>query len=279
MKEGEGMGIRLVVLDIDGTIAGVSNQVRPAVVEAIAAVQAQGVKVAIATGRMYCSALKFRSQINSREPMITYNGAWIGNPETGERLAHWAVPPERIAELLDLAAEPEWRSLLDVHVYHDDQLYVGEITAQTEEYVSRSTIRPQAVGDLHTMLDRPLTKLLMLCPDAARLDALKAQTQSRYQPSELYITQSSPTLFLEFTHPKASKGQALRYLAQEHYGIPLDQVLAIGDNYNDFDMLQTAGIGIAMGDAPPAVQAIATWVAPNVEADGVAVALERFILA
>ena len=272
------MGIRLVVLDIDGTIAGVSNRVRPAVVEAIAAVQARGVKVAIATGRMYCSALKFRSQINSREPMITYNGAWIGNPETGERLAHWPVPPERIRELLDLAAEPEWRSHLDVHLYHDDQLYVGEITAQTEDYVSRSTIRPQAVGDLRTMLDRPLTKLLMLCPDSAHLNRLKNHTQTRYQPHELYITQSSPT-FLEFTHPQASKGQALRYLAQEHYGIPLEQVLAIGDNYNDLDMLQTAGIGIAMGDAPPAVQAIATWVAPTVEADGVAVALNRFILA
>ncbi|TVQ62467.1 MAG: HAD family phosphatase [Spirulina sp. DLM2.Bin59] len=272
------MGIQLVVLDIDGTIAGVSNRVRPAVCAAIAAVQARGVKVAIATGRMYCSALKFRSQINSREPMITYNGAWIGNPETGERLAHWPVPPERIAELLDLAAEPQWRSHLDVHVYHDDQLYVGEITAQTEEYVSRSTIRPQAVGDLRTLLDRPLTKLLMLCPDVARLQQLKAHTQSRYQPRELYITQSSPT-FLEFTHPEASKGQALRYLAATHYGIPLDQVLAIGDNYNDFDMIEAAGIGIAMGDAPPAVQAIATWVAPNVEADGVAVALERFILA
>lgn len=272
------MGIRLVVLDIDGTIAGMSNRVRPAVCEVIAAVQAQGVKVAIATGRMYCSALKFRSQINSREPMITYNGAWIGNPETGERLAHWPVPSERIAELLDLAAEPEWRSHLDVHVYHDDRLYVGEITAQTEDYVSRSTIRPQAVGDLYTLLDRPLTKLLMLCPDTARLNQLKAHTQSRYQPSELYITQSSPT-FLEFTHPQASKGQALRYLAANYYNISMDQVLAIGDNYNDLDMIEAAGVGIAMGDAPPAVQAIATWVAPNVEADGVAVALERFILA
>lgn len=271
------MGIRLLILDIDGTIAGQSNAVSPGVCAALEAVMARGILVAIATGRMYCSAQRFRDQIRSREPIIAYNGAWIQHPETGDRLLHRPVPPERLAELLDLADHPDWVDKIDVHVYHDDRLYVREITLQTESYMARSGLPAHPVGDLRQLLDRPLTKLLMLCADTEAIATLLTQCQTAYPPDHLYITQSSPT-FLEFTHPQASKGHAVTHLAQDHYGFDLQEVMAIGDNYNDLDMLQAVGLGIAMGDAPEAVKAAADWVAPSVEADGVAVAVQKFLL-
>jgi hydroxymethylpyrimidine pyrophosphatase-like HAD family hydrolase len=75
-----------------------------------------------------------------------------------------------------------------------------------------------------------------------------------------------------------NKGVAVRYLAEEMLGLQPMNVMTIGDNFNDLEMIEYAGIGVAMGNAPEAIQAIAQWVAPSVEADGAAVAIEKFLL-
>jgi hydroxymethylpyrimidine pyrophosphatase-like HAD family hydrolase len=85
-------------------------------------------------------------------------------------------------------------------------------------------------------------------------------------------------IFLETTQAGVNKGTAIDYVAKELLGITAENVLAIGDNYNDVEMLAYAGIGVAMGNAPVDVQSISDWVAPDIEADGVAVAIEKFIL-
>ncbi len=269
--------IRLLVLDIDGTISGRSNQVRQPVKQAIQAVQAKGIQVAIATGRMYQSALRFHQEIGATLPLMAYQGAWIQDPQTGERLRHWPVPRATALQLLDYFEQPEWHSLLSVHFYIDDQLYVREISSETEAYVARSTIRPIAVGDLRQTLDREPTKVLALSDDQELISSLLGKMRQRYTPSELYLTTSVATFF-EATHPAVNKGTAVRYLAEDILGLQASQVMAIGDNFNDREMLEYAGIGIAMGDAPGPVQETAQWVAPSVEEDGVAVALEKFLL-
>jgi hypothetical protein len=70
----------------------------------------------------------------------------------------------------------------------------------------------------------------------------------------------------------------VRYLAEDYLGLRPENVMAVGDNFNDLEMLQYAGIGVAMGDAPSEIQALANWVAPGVEEDGVAAAIEEFLL-
>ncbi|MDR9404572.1 MAG: HAD family hydrolase, partial [Halothece sp. Uz-M2-17] len=92
--------IRLVILDIDGTISGESNEVNPAVVEALQAAKHQGIQIAIATGRMYCSALYFAQAIGADLPIICYNGAWIRDTQTDKTLWHLPVPRELALELL-----------------------------------------------------------------------------------------------------------------------------------------------------------------------------------
>jgi hypothetical protein len=101
--------------------------------------------------------------------------------------------------------------------------------------------------------------------------------RQRYPESDLYLTRSVES-FVEATHPLANKGEAVRFLAEDLLDLHPDQVMAIGDNFNDLEMIRYVGLGVAMGDAPTAVQAAADWVAPGVEADGVAAALERFLL-
>jgi Cof subfamily protein (haloacid dehalogenase superfamily) len=269
--------IQLLAVDIDGTIAGESNDIREPVKQAIFAAQAQGIKVVVATGRMYRSALRFHQTVGSSLPLICYQGAWIQDPITGKILSHLPVTKEKTIALLDYFEQPALRSLLSVHFYINDQLYVREITAATQIYAQRSEIQPIAVGDLRSVLDTEPTKILALCDDPEAIANLLSNLRQIYTPAELYLTTSVATFF-EAANPLVSKGAALRYVAEEILGLQSANVMAIGDNFNDLEMLSYAGIGVAMGNAPDEVKAIAQWVAPTVEEDGVAAAIEEFVL-
>ena len=269
--------IKLLVLDIDGTIAGQSNTLSHPVKEVIAAVQAKGIKVAIATGRMYCSALRFNQEIGSTLPLVAYQGAWIQDPNTQEIHRHLSVSREIALQLLEYFEQPDLRSLLSVHFYINDQLYVREITKETESYQQRCGVNAIPVGDLRQLLDHEPTKILALCDDASLIQQLLTNLRHRYKPTELYMTTSVAT-FLEAANTHVNKGNAVRYLAEEMLGLESHNVMTIGDNFNDVEMLDYAGISVAMGNAPTEVQAIADWVAPSVELDGAAVAIKKFLL-
>jgi hypothetical protein len=269
--------IRLLVLDIDGTIVGASNEVRETVIQAVQAAQAQGIQVAIATGRMYCSALRFHQAVSSTLPLISYQGALIQDPASNKIHRHLTVPNHLARILLDTFDQAEWRSLLSVHYYFNDQLYLQEVTADSQDYAKITSVKPIVVGDLHQLLEHEPTKLLAMCEDTAVIQTLLQTMRDRFRPDELYLTTSTP-YFFEATHPLVSKGTAVQYLAESCLGLQPENVMVIGDNFNDLEMIQYAGIGIAMGSAPAGVKAYADWVAPDVEMDGAAIAIEKFLL-
>jgi Cof subfamily protein (haloacid dehalogenase superfamily) len=272
-----GKDIRLIVVDLDGTTVGESNEVSPAVKHAVQMAQAKGVKVAIATGRMYRSALRFHQELGSTLPLMCYQGAFIKDPATAKVHQNLTVSRDKAEQLLDYFEHPDLRHVISVHFYIDDELYVREISEGTKDYIQRSIIQPIAVGDLRTTLATEPTKVLALCNDPALIDRLLLGLQNRYSREEFYFTKSIAT-FLEATHPLVNKGAAVRYLAEDLLGLQPQQVMTLGDNFNDLEMLQYAGVGVAMGDAPDGVKAIANWVAPSVAEEGAAVAIAKFVL-
>ncbi|MBW4615736.1 MAG: Cof-type HAD-IIB family hydrolase [Desmonostoc vinosum HA7617-LM4] len=269
--------IKLLVLDIDGTISGVSNTISASVKEAIAAAQTRGIQVTIATGRMYRSAVRFHQEIGSMLPLVAYQGAWIQDPATQRIHRHLPVSREIAHQLIDYFEQPQLRSLLSVHLYINDELYVRELTRESQIYGERSGVTPIPVGDLRQVLTSEPTKILALCDDTDVINELLGNLRRQYTPAELYLTTSVATFF-EATNAGVNKGAAVCYLAEELMGLQRANVMAIGDNFNDLEMLEYAGIGIAMGNAPTPVQAIAQWVAPDVEEDGAAIAIEKFLL-
>ena len=272
------LDIRLLVLDIDGTIVGKPNYIGEPVKQAIKQAQGKGIQIAIATGRMYRSALRFHQEVGSNLPLIAYQGAWIQDPATQKIHKHLPVSRRTAEQLLDYFESDTLLSSLSVHFYINDQLYVRQITPQTQLYSQRVKIEPIVVGDLRQVLTQfETTKILVLCEDTAIVEQMLGSLRQQYTPAELYLTTSVAT-FCEAAHPAVNKGAAVRYLAEEILGLSAKNVMAIGDNFNDVEMLQYAGLGIAMGNAPSQVQAIAKWVAPNVEQDGAAAAIETFIL-
>jgi len=272
--------IRLLALDLDGTTVGASNRINPAVKQAIQAAQAQGVQVAIATGRMFRSALKFHQELALSLPLMAYQGALIQDPSTAKIHRHLTLPKSAALNLLDYFEQPHLHDQLSVHFYINDQLYVRQLNAESADYAARSGIQATAVGDLRQLLgetDPAPTKVLAISPDPELVDHLLTALRQHYPPNELYFTKSVSTFF-EATHPQVNKGTAVQYLAEQILRISPEQVMAIGDNFNDLEMIHYAGVGVAMGNAPEAVKAAANWVAPDVEAQGVAAAIGQFIL-
>jgi Cof subfamily protein (haloacid dehalogenase superfamily) len=270
--------IRLVILDIDGTIAGENNDISQVVQETVQAVRGQGIQVAIATGRMFHSALRFHQRLALELPLMAYQGALIQDPKTGQIHRHLTLAKPTALELLDYFEQVEYREALSIHAYINDRLYVRELTPETELYRDRTSVTIFPVGDLHPLLaQHEPTKLLALSHSADHIDALYTDLRTRYQPHEVYLTKSIATFF-EATNPLVNKGTAVQYVAEELLGLQPHQVLAIGDNFNDVEMLQYAGIGIAMGNAPDGVKAAADWVAPEVTMDGAAIALTQLLL-
>jgi hydroxymethylpyrimidine pyrophosphatase-like HAD family hydrolase len=172
-----------------------------------------------------------------------------------------------------------------VHLYLNDRLYVREVRSDTVAYQIRSSIKPILVPDLREVLQTENPTKILAIADPSVVNQLLHQIREHHNSagvqcfpsSQLHLTRSTPT-YLEATHPLSHKGDAVRFLAEDLLGLQPHNVMAIGDNFNDLEMLDYAGLGIAMGNAPLEVQAMARWIAPDIEADGVAVAIENFLL-
>ncbi|MGA7729975.1 MAG: Cof-type HAD-IIB family hydrolase [Chloroflexia bacterium] len=270
------MTIKLLALDLDGTIFGDDLLITPRTRKAIASAQAAGVVVTIATGRMFRAARHIAAELNIQGPLICYQGALVRDPRTDETLLHKTVPHHLAAEVVMLTSDQG----LHLNVYLNDGLYVEKVTPEARFYSQINMDLPlNVVGDLRNWLDLQhpdeATKLVIVT-SPEQTDAVLA-SYTEILGDRLQVTKSHPR-FTEFTNHECSKGRALAQLAAQ-YGFKREEVMAIGDGHNDLDMLQWAGWGVAMETAPQAVRDGARIVCPPLAQDGAADAIERYILA
>ena len=265
------MTYRLLAMDLDGTLIGNDLLLSERVKRAVARAAAAGVRPALATGRMFRASLPFARELAITAPLICYQGALIREVEGDRVLYHQPVPLELAR---DAIAAAQARGLVALG-YIDDWCYAGQDTPEAQFYARHSRVQPRFVGDLLAWLQEPPTKIVVVST-AEQTDANVAEFRRRFG-ERLNVTKSYP-LFTEIIHPEVSKGRALARLA-ELLGVGREEVAAIGDNLNDLDMLEYAGLGIAMGGSAALVQQQADWVCPPEAEDGVAVAIEERILA
>ncbi|MDQ6943623.1 MAG: Cof-type HAD-IIB family hydrolase [Candidatus Eremiobacteraeota bacterium] len=263
--------IRLVALDLDGTLIGEDLALRPRVRSAVAAAQAQGVAVTIVTGRMFAAARPFARELAVSGPIVCYQGAAIFDVTTGAVLRQTTVKPDVAREAL------QWARDHGVHAqcYADDTLYVEKIDRFSKRYTALARVEPVVVPSLlDAFAERPTIKIVFVDdPEQSgqHLVALRALLGDR-----AYLTRSHVD-FVEVVDPAVNKGEALAFVAQRH-GVPLDETLAIGDAWNDVPLIDAAAIGIAMGSAPPELREHADHVVADVAHDGVAEAIETYVL-
>ena len=263
--------IRLVALDLDGTLIGDDLVLRPRVRSAVAAAQAQGVAVSIVTGRMFAAARPFARELAVDGPIVCYQGAAIFDVASGVTLRETPVKSDVTRDAL------QWAHDHGVHAqcYADDTLYVEQINRFSKRYSALARVEPVVVPSLRAAFaERPTIKIVFVDdpgPSEQHLAALRALLGDR-----AYLTRSHVD-FVEVVDPAVNKGEALAFVAERH-GVPLDATLAVGDAWNDVPLLDAAAVGIAMGSAPPELRAHADHVVADVAHDGVAEALETYVL-
>jgi len=264
---------RLLAMDLDDTLLDKSLRIGEDNLRALALARRAGVVVTLATGRMYCSALPYARQLEIDAPLITYEGALIKHAVSGEVLLHRPVP---LPWALDIVARVQARGY-HINIYLDDCLYVERHTEESRLYQSISRVQARAVGPLIPFMKeagKDPTKVLVIAGEE-KLDELAAELKPLYG-SDLHITKSKP-YFLEFSHPQATKGHALAVVAA-YYGFEPAEVIAVGDSYNDLEMIEWAGLGVAVANAPPQIRARADFVTASHDNGGVARVVEKFIL-
>lgn len=271
--------IKCLVLDIDGTLVGRSENISQTVKQAIGAAQKRGVYIAIATSRDYGSTLPIWKEIRSNQPLTCYGGALIKHPKTQQIYRHFCVSKSLARQLLedfDRFNLPEQKFSPQFHV--NEKIYVRTATRELQDYAKRFGIEVAADVDLRQVLTKAEpTCILGFSQDATLIDKQVKNLRKRYSLAELSLNRSG-SYFFECLHPSADKGRAVHYLTQKILGLRVENVMAVGDYFNDLSMLKYVGVGVAMGNAPQEVKAQADWVAPSVEQDGVAAAIEKFIL-
>jgi Cof subfamily protein (haloacid dehalogenase superfamily) len=266
---------RLLALDLDGTVIGKDRRITNPVRTAVAAAQARDVCVTLVTGRMFRGALRYAQQLSLRNPLVCYQGALVRHPITNAVLHHTPMSGSLAAEAITLLH----RAGTCVIACIDERLGIVQDGVQFEGFVRRWGSPDPAYLFVASNLAEiarvtPPTKL-MFFGEPPQVDRELAHLTARFG-TDLSAVRSDVTMG-ELTAPGVSKGLALATLAR-HLGVAREHVMAIGDQDNDLPMLQWAGLGLAMGNAPRSVQAIADAVIPPVEEDGVAWAIRQYIL-
>ena len=269
--------IRLLALDIDGTLVGDDLVIGPRTRAAVGAAMARGVAVSLVTGRMVSSALRFARELNLTAPIVGYQGGLIreipppGSARVGRLLVHTPLAAGTARDVL------LWTRAqgLDPHVNHLERFILRADDPRADDYSAFMGARAELVPDIVEATTHPVTKILAV-GEPPQPQQLAEAAAARYA-GQADVTISHPR-FLEFVAPGVSKGRAIRYLSRR-LRVPLGATMAIGDQWNDLEMLSEVGHGAAMPTAPLAVRSVARYVAPPVGEEGAAAMIEALVLA
>jgi Cof subfamily protein (haloacid dehalogenase superfamily) len=272
--------IGLIALDLDGTLIDEDLVLRPRTIAAIAAARERGIPVSIVTGRMTTSALPYARELGLVDPLVAYQGALIralpppaADPHLGRILAHRPLAADAARDVIAWAK----RVGLEPHVNHLERFVIQADDPRAEDYSSWLDARAEVVDDLRAWLQHPISKVIAVAAASDPIpESVLADGRARFA-GRAAVTISHPR-FLEFLAPGVSKLVGVRHLARRAR-VPLGRVLAVGDQFNDLEMLAGVGHGAAMPTAPSPVLAAARYVAPSVEDDGAAQLIEQLALA
>lgn len=263
--------IQLLAIDLDGTTVSHDIDISPRVLRAVQAAMQKGVKVVIATGRNVPSTRPFVQRFATNAPVICQQGGLIYD-YAGEKTLHKITLPHTLAcELAALEQEhPTWKPVM----YQDQRVYVSD-AAYFRNLDSLVGFAPIETHDLCHVLDGVDADKILFAMDPAETPAAMAFVTA-FVNGRANVVQSH-AMFVEINPIGADKGSALKIVAAD-LGIAQENAMAIGDQGNDATMVAWAGVGVAMGNGNDVTKAVAKWIAPAIDEDGAAIAIEKFIL-
>ena len=263
--------IKMLVLDIDGTIFKKDYTASESVKNTLKQLSNDGIKVVLCTGRMYAATKNIAQELELTTPVICYQGGLIKNfYKDSNTLLEKTMPAKEAKQVVQ---ELKKRNIF-FNLYINDELIVEKDCDLIKEYVSARNLTYTVVKNCEEQDFNCVNKILAIDNNTDLILNLQKEMSKQYKES-LYVVRSTPR-FCEFSSIDATKGNAVRFLS-EHWGIKKDEIMACGDNDNDIEMLLSAGTKIAMGNATEGLKRIADFVTDSVDNDGVVKAVQKFI--
>lgn len=263
--------IQMVAIDCDETLLRSDNTVSEYIKDVLHRLQDKGVRITIATGRMYQTAKPVGMSLQlGNVPMILFSGGLIQELESGRKLFERTVPLDTVQRIWKIASQYGWH----IQSYVDDHLLCHHQDWQSDVYEQQTGAKAEFLGDLLYELKEEPNKLIAI-------DSI--ETIDRIIHILTPIVGNAVTLvrsqkdFLEITAPHVSKGAALERLAYE-YGINLENMISFGNAENDISMLSKTGYAVAVENAVDHVKSVAHEVCGHHNDDGVAQWIEKHLL-
>ena len=262
--------IRLLLCDIDGTLVRHDKSLPDENVAAIRELTARGIAVSLISARPPAGIMPIADKLGLSGPFGAFNGGTIFTAD-GKELCSAQVPPALAEQLLTLYREAK----LTIWLFATSRWFSSDLAnSHTPREVISSGLQPEKMPDVTALLG-DVDKLVAVCDDRAAMNSVEAQASKIV--GKIATLVRSQDYYLDCTALAANKGDGVTQLAAL-YGVPLSEVAVIGDQANDVAMFRRVCLAIAMGQAKPAVQAEAHFVAASSEDAGVADAIRRFVL-
>lgn len=263
---------KMICLDIDGTLLNSNHEITENVKEAINIVaNEKKIPVILVSARMPKGITFLQRELGIEQPIICYSGALILD-KNNEVLSKEFIEVSKLENIYKLVGENN----IHMSLYKDNEWYIEEMDYWAKQESEITNIIPK-VANFNELIEEweiegtgPNKILCMANPD--EINFLKENTKT----SDLNIYPSKPT-YLEIMPTNASKTSAINVL-QKKFNVEKSEIIAMGDNYNDIDMLEYAGIGIAMGNAPEDVKKHANDITSTNNEDGVAEAIKKYVI-
>lgn len=260
--------IKMIATDIDGTIYSAAKGFSPKVRECIKKLTENGVKVVLVTGRMHSSAIHVAKELGLETPVISYQGGLVKDINN-KTLYQENLPSDYAKSII------KWANANNIHInlYINDKLYVEQDNDIIKTYTCDKFI-DYNVCPFEDLEINNVNKILAIdYTNAERVTDWVNELKSKYP--ELFIVKSTP-YFCEIGSSKAKKSCGVEHLCKL-WGLKKDEVLTIGDQNNDIDLVQAGGIGVAMGNATDELKCCADYITDTVENDGFVKAVEKFV--
>ncbi|MGM0420203.1 MAG: Cof-type HAD-IIB family hydrolase [Bacillota bacterium] len=264
------MDYKLIGLDLDNTLLNRDKKIDSEVIDLVKEAKERGFKIILATGRMYETAVNFAKELDLEDPLLTYNGALVKDIY-GKEYYKDSLSLDLTREILAFAEEHG----LHIQYYHEGNYYYRWENDYARNYADKINHPGIATTQkLSEYIKEPAVKLLIIEENKQRKEYYQDYLK-KYYGHRLNIT-SSIEYFIEITAANITKGYTLARLAGE-MGIDREEVVVVGDNYNDLEMIEWAGLGIAMENAPEEVRARADRITSDNNNRGVAKVLEYLL--
>ena len=270
------MKYKLLVLDVDGTLLNDEREISKRTLAALLKVQQMGVRIVLASGRPTYGLMPLAKTLelgNYGGFVLSYNGCQIIKAQNGEILFERRINPEMLPYLEKKARKNGFA----IFTYHDDTLITD---SPDNEYIKNeallNNLKIIKEDEFSTAIDFAPCKCMLVSDKEKALIGLEQHWEKRLAGT-LDAFRSEP-YFLEVVPCGVNKANTLGALL-EHLGVTREEVIAVGDGVYDVTMLQLAGMGVAMGHSQDSVKVCADYVTASNEEDGVALAVEKLILA